>query len=256
MKKVFILMLGLLVFCGNACAFEVKFPLDPMWGTIGDSLMNDQPPVNSAFGGVLLSGGSNGSLTKAFTQLGKKTHTTAQAGATSFDQFMLDENGDLVLDQNGNPGIVFYGLEKQLDQLLAQTIWFDGISRLDTVAMGPMMNDCSHTRVCSYEDMDEYVAISISVATRAVNAGKEVIWLLPPEWDDLHIVEAMAFYGITQVINETDYNIWRNKNITGMCNMVGVECVDGLKNMSTDDGLHPTYGSYLKAAQKIISDEQ
>lgn len=238
--KTTIMTIFFIIYATVACAFEVTFPMTPVYGTISDSYSNDVPPINSAFGGVLLAGGSNGSLTKALTQLGVRTHTTAQAGATSFDQY----------DEYGN--IVFYGLEKQLDQLLVQTTWFDGISRLDTVIIGPMMNDCSHTRDCTYEDMDNYVAISVHVADRALNAGKNVIYVLPPEWEKLHLAEAVSFYGITQVINETDYNIWRDKNINAMCSIPNIKCIDAYHNMSTDDGLHPTYQSYLTAASMIL----
>lgn len=238
MKRVLILMMWLMS-VGCVSAFEVTFDQTPVWGTIGDSYMNDKPPLNSAFGGTPLAGGSNGDISKALVQIGKRVHTTAQAGATSFDQY----------DANG---IVWYGLEKQLDQLLAQTVWFDGIDRLETVLIGPMMNDCSHTRVCTAEDMDTYIGISASVANRAVATGKKVVVIAPPEYDTLHLEEAVAFYDIPVYADRDTYNMWRDKHIAALSNVYGVRYVYAYDKMESIDGLHPTWFSYFKAALSSV----
>lgn len=235
------LLIAAMIFLAPKCtmAFEVSFDeFDQscdVIGAAGASHIAAQAAVDSPFSGGYLNGGAYFDGLSALHAEGFCVVNGARGGAMSFDS-------------NGWPGY-----KTQVDNVLRWSDWF-GVNKLD-YGLVSGVNDCWHSGdprfPCDASDIAETVNNAVTAARRlAVEAGCVLVDDMP-DWESLHLAEAMEFYGLTATDKETFEALkaaWYEAFMP--LGDEGIHLVFVWSNGSTyPDGLHPPYKDQVKAAR-------
>ena len=161
--------------------------------------------------------------------------TEAQGAATSYDQ----------------PEVGLRGIQAQVDRVLSNLpLWPDRVKAV----VFTLLNDCLHSIQCTHDEMDIFLNRVKDAVLTAYNAGKVVVVNALPEWESLHIKEAVAFYGIDYAISEIDYVVLQGKQKDMFENMAGVHFIYPWEKAGVfPDGLHPGPDDMKKAASIIAN---
>ena len=231
-----------LVFSSAALAVDVSWPSRPVLGVIGASFATCLAPEDSPLQGVGLAGcsyeGLDVKLLKdpQLQRLDITVQSAAQGGARSYDIV----------------GTGWLGYQSQFQKLVQRTSWFDGVQRLRYLLISTP-NDCLHTLPCSEADRrDGLIANVQAVVEQAQAQGITVLVNAYPDWRDLDLAKAGAIYGITNLIDQADYETLKTLHEQVLSAIPGVVYLHLWQgNFDSPDGLHPGDRNLARAARKV-----